>query len=118
IFGTILPLRLALFLCDRHPYAENASSFVEEEAQFSLLGFLDVDVAMDAAGFFFGADNTTLKVTFGSNFCSWPQNRVFQNRSRSNSTISPDGCAATQLRARVDNRRFVDGHSPVAVVYV
>jgi len=33
---------------------------------------LDVDVAMGAAGFFFGADNTTLKVTFGSNFCTGP----------------------------------------------
>jgi len=39
--------------------------FAGEEDRFSQL---DVDVAMDAAGFFFGADNTTLKVTFESNF--------------------------------------------------
>jgi hypothetical protein len=63
---------------------------------------------MDAAGFFFGADNTTLEVTFGSNFCSGPQNCVFQDRFRSNATISPDDCAATQLGAWVDNCRFVD----------
>jgi hypothetical protein len=72
---------------------------------------------MDAAGFFFGADNTTCEVTFGSNFCTPPQNRVFQNRFRSNSTISPDDCAATQLRAWIDNCRFVNRQSPVGIVH-
>jgi hypothetical protein len=41
---------------------------------------LDVDVAMDASGLFLGADNTTLKLTLGSNLCAGPQNCVFQDR--------------------------------------
>src|SRR2546430_16858059 len=73
---------------------------------------LDVDVAMGAAGFFFGADNTTLKVTFESNFFTGPQNCVFQNRSSSNSTIPPDDCPAPHLRAWIANCGFMDRQWP------
>ena len=73
---------------------------------------------MAAAGFFFGADNTTLKVTFGSNFCSGPQNCVFEHRFRSNPAIAPDDRAATQLRARINNRRLVDRYSPIRIVHI
>ena len=48
---------------------------------------LDVDVAMDAAGLFLGADNTTLKLTLGSNLCARPQNCVFKDRFRSDSAM-------------------------------
>src|SRR6266545_7898212 len=73
---------------------------------------------MAAAGFFFGADNTTLKVTFGSNFCTRPQNCVFEHRFRSNAAIAPDDGAATQLRAWINNRCLVDRHSPVRIVHI
>src|SRR5437762_4758469 len=43
-------------------------------------GKSDVDVAMDAADLFLGADNTTMKLTFGSNFCVGPQNSVFEDQ--------------------------------------
>ena len=42
-------------------------------------GKSDVDVAMDAADFSSVADNTTMKLTFGSNFCAGPQNSVFEH---------------------------------------
>jgi glycosyltransferase A (GT-A) superfamily protein (DUF2064 family) len=35
---------------------------------------------MDAAGLFLGADNTTMKLTLGSNLCVRPQNSVFEDR--------------------------------------
>ncbi len=73
---------------------------------------------MAAAGFFFGADNTTREVTFGSNFCTPPQNCVFQNRVRSNLATPPDDRTAAQLRGRINNRCLVDRHSPVAVVHI
>jgi hypothetical protein len=86
--------------------------------QFVLITrFSDVDIAMESAGPFFGADNTTCEVTSGRNFCTGPQNRVFQNRFRADSTISPDNCAAAQLRAWIDNRGLVDRFSPVGVIH-
>jgi len=43
------------------------SRLSEKQRRFHGLD-LDVDVAMDAAGLFFGADNTVLKASLGSNF--------------------------------------------------
>jgi glycosyltransferase A (GT-A) superfamily protein (DUF2064 family) len=51
-----------------------------EKQRGSHCGKSDVDVAMDAADFSSGADNTTMKLTFGSNFCVRPQNSVFDDR--------------------------------------
>ncbi len=51
---------------------------------------LDVNVAMDSAGFFLGADNTTLKLTLGSNLCAWPQNCVFEDGFRADAAILSD----------------------------
>jgi hypothetical protein len=48
---------------------------------------LDVDVAMDAARFFFRADNTSQKLTLGSNFCVWPQNCIFEDCFSADSTM-------------------------------
>jgi hypothetical protein len=50
----------------------------------------DVDVAMDTAGFFLGADNTTLKVTLGSNLCARPQNCVFEDGFCADAAIPSD----------------------------
>src|SRR6266566_6518305 len=73
---------------------------------------------MDAAGLFLGTDNTTLQVTFGSNLCTGPQNRVFQNCFRPDATILSDDCAAAQSRAWIDNRGLVDRQSPIRRFYV
>ena len=51
---------------------------------------LDVDVAMDAAGPFLGADNTTLKLALGSNFCVRPQNCIFEDCVCADSTMLSD----------------------------
>src|SRR5215468_1027191 len=64
----------------------------------------DVDVAMDAADLFSGADNTSLKAGLGSNFCIRPQNCVLQNDFRPDAAVLSDDCAAAQLRARIDDR--------------
>jgi len=42
---------------------------------------------MDAADLFLGADNTTMKLTFGSNLCARPQNCVFKDRARADLAI-------------------------------
>jgi len=56
---------------------------------------LDVDVAMDAADLFLGADNTTMKLTFASNLCVRPQDCVFKNGARADPAIlSNDGATA------------------------
>ena len=52
-----------------------------EKQRSSHGGKSDVDVAMGAADFSSGADNTTIKLTFGSNFCVGPQNSVFEECS-------------------------------------
>src|SRR2546430_10240131 len=82
---------------------------------------LDVDVAMGAAGFFLGADNTTLKVTFGSNFCTGPQNCVFQIRSRSdrkstrlNSSHSQISYAVFCLKKKRKMRGPTDCQTPIS----
>jgi hypothetical protein len=64
---------------------------------------LDVDVAMDAASLFFGADNTTLKLTLGSNLCARPQNCVFEDDFRADSALLCDNRTAAQLRAGIDS---------------
>src|SRR4029077_14299748 len=51
---------------------------------------LDVDVAMDAAGLFFGADNTTLKLALRSNFCVRPKNCIFEDCVCADSTMLSD----------------------------
>src|SRR6266700_7395365 len=61
---------------------------------------LDVDVAMEAAGLLLGADNTTLEVTFGSNFCARPQNCVFDDGVVAHAAIGADRKKSGQLRAR------------------
>src|SRR5438552_18380275 len=53
-------------------------------------GKLDVDVAMDAADLFLGADNTTMKLTLGSNLCTRPQNSVFEDRFRADPAMFSD----------------------------
>ncbi len=45
---------------------------------------------MDAADLFLGADNTTMKLTFGSNFCVRPQNSVFEDRFCAHSAMFSD----------------------------
>ena len=50
----------------------------------------DVDVAMDTAGLFFGADNTTLKVALGSNLCARPQNCVLEDGFCADAAIPSD----------------------------
>ncbi len=50
----------------------------------------DVDVAMDAADLFSGADNTTMKLTFGSDFCLGPQNSVFEDCFRADAAMFSD----------------------------
>jgi hypothetical protein len=50
----------------------------------------DVDVAMDAADLFSGADNTTMKLTFGSDFCARPQNCVFEDAFCTNPAMFSD----------------------------
>src|SRR4029077_13297046 len=65
---------------------------------------LDVDVTMDAAGLFFGADNTTLKLALGSDFCVRPQNCVFEDCVCADSTMLSDNRAAAQFSAGIDNR--------------
>src|SRR4051794_40974372 len=73
----------------------------------------DVDVAMDAADLFFGADNTSLHVALGSNFCIRPQDCIFQDRFRTDATILSHDCASAQLRTRIDNCRFGYALGPV-----
>src|SRR5262249_34291520 len=67
---------------------------------------LDVDVAMDSAGRFSGADNTTLKLTLGSNFCVRPQNCIFEDCVCADSTMLSDNRAAAQFCRRIDNCCF------------
>src|SRR4029450_13891204 len=69
---------------------------------------LNVAVAMDSAHLFLGADNTTMKLTFGSNLCTWPQNCVFKDGFRANTAIFSDCRATAQLSARMDNGRLRD----------
>src|SRR6476660_8932524 len=59
---------------------------------------------MDASDLLSVADNTSLQPALGSNFCIRPQNCVFQNCSRADAAVSSHDRAATQLRARVDDR--------------
>src|SRR5438105_5394188 len=55
---------------------------------------------MDAADLLVGADNTTLKVTFGSNFCARPQNCVLDDGVAAHAAIGADGKKSGKLRGR------------------
>src|SRR5260370_38880264 len=55
---------------------------------------------MDAAHLLLGADNTTLKATFGSNLCTGPQNCVLDDGVVAHAAIGADRKKSGKLRAR------------------
>src|SRR5207237_6608890 len=79
---------------------------------------LDVAVSMDAADFFLGADNTTMKLTFGSNLCTRPQNCVLKDGARADLAVFSDNRAAPHLCTRINDGCFRDALRPVPVPYV
>src|SRR5205807_6764553 len=75
--------------------------------------YSDVDVAMGAADVFLGADNTTNKLTFGSNLCTGPYDCVLQQNARANTAILSHNRAAADSRARIDSGARMDRRPPV-----
>ena len=57
---------------------------------------------MDAADLFLGADNTTMKLTFGSNLCVGPQNCVFEDGSFADQALFSDNRETGQLCAWIN----------------
>src|SRR5439155_11842648 len=79
---------------------------------------LDVHVAMDAAGLFSGADNTTVKLTFGSNFCIRPQICVFKEALCTNTAVRSNHRTSANLCGRIDMRALRDRFGPVPRFHV
>src|SRR5947209_10779743 len=73
---------------------------------------------MDAAGRFSGADNTTVKLTFGSNFCTRPQNCVFEDAFCTNPAVRPNHRTSANLCGRIDMRALRDRFGPVPRFHV
>src|SRR6266568_764424 len=71
---------------------------------------------MDAADLLVGADNTTLKVTFGSNFCARPQNCVLDDGVVAHAAIGADGKKSGELRARGHCGILCDTNRPLRLL--
>src|SRR6266581_3119143 len=71
---------------------------------------------MDAAGLLLGADNTTLKVTFGSNFCARPQDCVLDDGVVAHAAIGTDGKKSGKLRSRSYSGTLCDTNRPLRLL--
>src|SRR5213082_344264 len=73
---------------------------------------------MDAAGLLVGADNTTMKMTSGSNFCPRPQNCVFNDGVVAHTAIVADGKKPGKPRTRSHNCTFCHTNRPLPLLDV
>src|SRR5260370_31173417 len=73
---------------------------------------------MDAAHLLLGADNTTLKATFGSNLCPGPQNCVLDDGIVAHAAIGADGKKSGKLRAPSYDGTLCHTNRPLRGVYI
>jgi hypothetical protein len=77
------------------------------------LHHLDIRIAMAAVDCFSAADNTTLEVGSGSNFCTCPNDCVLHDGTCVDPAFRPDDRGSFDACRRIDQRAFRDGPGPI-----
>src|SRR3954454_1519625 len=84
----------------------------------SVLIILDIRVAVAAVNYFSAADNTTLELRSGSNFCTGPNDCVLHDGVCLDGAVGADNRKSFDPRFRVQQRVFRDQLRPTRLCYV